>query len=484
MATNRFDLFQFGFDDAYVELREAPNLLRTGYFDVSNVEDRILQRHHFLVLGYKGSGKSMVSARFQLLAKDSPTHYAAGRAITIREMALKDFRNIIPASFEAPARAFWSWVLFLLVRTLEQLESDGRASAESRKNVGEAIKTLRDHQIISSSPRSLQKLKTARMTVENTPARFLDQTWQLDQRMSDQNINVWLRYLETVCSSFRSSRNHIIFVDGLDDLGPVNEGHATLVGGLIQAAAHVNDIVREGEAPIKVVVCCRTDLFERLDLPMKGKLRSTFGVELNWYQDPRRAEKSSLVGLANQRARILDHGLSSIFDGSFLPSRIDNQPAARFLSMVTRHTPRDFLALLRNIQQFSSGPGVLDRDAILSGARQYSQVYFIGEMEDALDSYFSGPQKLVVRQALGKLRSRTFDRIQFARAIDVAAARTKVDPEEALHALFECSFVGSGSVSESGEKYYRFRHRNPTVSVADQDTFELHPGLWKAYNLA
>lgn len=484
MATNRFDAFQFGFDDAYVELREEPDLLRRGHFDISNIEEKILRKQHFLVLGYKGAGKSMVSARFQLLAKDSPARYATGRPITIREMALKDFRNVIPASFDAPARAFWSWVLFLLVRTVEQLESDGLASDESRKNVGEAAHALRSHQIISSSPKSLQKLKTVRMEVENPPAKFRDQTFQLDQRMSDQAISVWLRYLETVCSGFQSDRKNTIVVDGLDDLGPINEGNATLIGGLIQAAAYVNGVFREGKAPIKVVVCCRTDLFERLDLPTKGKLRSDFGVELNWYQDPRRAEKSNLVGLADQRARMRDGGLSSIFDERFFPARIDNQPVARFLSNNTRHTPRDFLALLRNIQEFSSGPGRLNRDIILSGARRYSQVYFIGEMEDALDSYFSGPQKLVVTQALGRLRSQTFTHTIFSRAIDAAATKVKVDPDEALKALFECSFVGSGSLSESGEKYYRFRHRNPAVSTADQDSFELHPGLWKAYNLA
>jgi hypothetical protein len=484
MTKAGFGSFQFGFDDAYVELQEAPNLLRRGYFDTGAAEEKILRQHQFLVLGYKGAGKSMVSARFQLLAKDSPTYYAASQPVTIREMALKDFRGIIPNSFDAPARALWSWVLFLFVRAVEQIERDGQATAESRATVGEAIGILRDHQIVSSSPKSLQKLKTAKVEAQKPPVKFTDQTWQLDQRMPDQSVHVWLKYLEAVCSSFRSQRFHVIFVDGLDDLGPINEGNATLIGGLIQAAAYVNRVLRAEEAPIKVAVCCRTDLFERLDLPTKGKLRSDFGVELNWYQDPRRAEKSNLVGLANQRARMHQPGLGSIFEGQFFPTRIDNQQAARFLSMNTRHTPRDFLALLRNIQEFANGSGKLDRDAILSGARQYSQVYFVGEMDDALDSYFSGPQKQIVRQALGKIRSKTFDRVRFARAIDAAAIKARVDPDEALEALFECSFIGSGSLTESGEKYYRFRHRNPTVSAADQDSFELHPGLWKAYNLA
>jgi hypothetical protein len=86
--------------------------------------------------------------------------------------------------------------------------------------------------------------------------------------------------------------------------------------------------------------------------------------------------------------------------------------------------------------------------------------------------------------AIGKMRSRTFNRSEFGRALTFAAQKAELDIDEILGALFECSFIGTKSESDAGETYYRFRHRNPAVSVSHQDEFEFHPGLWKAYNLA
>lgn len=466
----------FGASDAITEMLESPLLLREGYYDLGSVESRIETGSKFLVLGYKGSGKSMIAARFRIRATDSPAFIACPMPISVRDLALADLKKVVPESFEAPARAHWAWVLFIALSMLEALETDGQADYDSRHRITEALKILRSHGILSQSPRSLQKFKTTKMTTTLRFPKFAEQSWEFDQSTSDQTINVWIRFVTLILKNHRSQRRLLLFIDGLDEMGVLDHGRGNLIGGLVSAAQFLNREMQEGQAKLKAVICCRTDLYERLELHTRGRIRSDYAVELNWYQNPREVQKTHLVQLAEQRAQISGYR-GGLFQRA-LPRNLDNQSTVAFFGQATRHTPRDFLALLKNVQEFATSTEPMQRNQILSGMRQYSLVYFREEMNDALDSYFDAHTKDRVLDALGRMRAYSFTQAEFEANLD-----PRVDKTKALEALFECSFLGTALKNEQ-QTYFRFAYRNPGVRINNVDRLTVHPGLWKAFNLA
>ncbi|MER5537410.1 P-loop ATPase, Sll1717 family [Streptomyces mirabilis] len=491
-ASSGFKQFDFGYADSGSEFSISPRLLRDGYYDLDGIEGKVVDSHEFLLLGYKGSGKSAIGARLQVLAEGAPSQYAAHDPILVDSLPLKEFKGVMPDSIDAHLRHRFGWTLQLMVQIASGINGDGQADSKSRKQIAATCKQLEKHGVTAQSPATMKRFRAEKVTATaglpesaiglpaNVKAEF--------QRSTDASrIGDWIAYLQQGTSEFKSQRRHYFFVDGLDDLSLIQEGRKEMLGGLVQAVFDLNKLYRESGAPIKVVICCRTDLYARLELTRGGKIQSDYGLELNWYQNPRDFRVSHLVKLANMRARLVDRNSSNVFDEYFEP-RIDADSATEFLLKQTRHTPRDLLQLLKIIQKHAAAPGVIPNDSAKAGIAEYSQTYFIGEMRDALSAYFDQDQIASVAGLLGTLRRRQC-------SYEDLAAKTESDPRfkgrfdlhKAISALFDNSFIGNlteGGPVDAYDQYYRFKFRNPHAALAVEDKLVIHPGLWKAFNIA
>ena len=72
----------FGRADAQEEGVEFPELLRNGYYDNNNIVNQVCTTSTFLILGYKGSGKSALSEHLKLSASEN---------LYVEQQSLKDF---------------------------------------------------------------------------------------------------------------------------------------------------------------------------------------------------------------------------------------------------------------------------------------------------------------------------------------------------------------------------------------------------------
>ena len=89
-----FRKINFGKADAQEERVEFPELLMGGYYDNDNVVQKICESSKFLILGYKGSGKSAFSEHLSL---------SANRGMCVEQLSLKDF----PLYFPKPGTGFY-----------------------------------------------------------------------------------------------------------------------------------------------------------------------------------------------------------------------------------------------------------------------------------------------------------------------------------------------------------------------------------------
>ena len=77
-----FRKINFGKADAQEEGVEFPELLKDGYYNNDNVVQQVYETSKFLILGYKGSGKSALSEHLKL---------SASTGMSVEQLSLKEF---------------------------------------------------------------------------------------------------------------------------------------------------------------------------------------------------------------------------------------------------------------------------------------------------------------------------------------------------------------------------------------------------------
>ena len=134
---------------------------------------------------------------------------------------------------------------------------------------------------------------------------------------------------------------HLLIVDGLDATFQMFEDHFTVLASLIHEANRENERLDRAGSVRKIVLLCRTDMFERLPSPNTNKLRD-FAIDLDWYQGERISD-SPLIGLATHRARLAGYTGTNVID-DYLPAAITvpgrQVRMASYLLERTRRTPR------------------------------------------------------------------------------------------------------------------------------------------------
>ena len=127
----------FGYASAEKESTRAPDLLVRGYFDLHEVCADALDGDHFLVLGYKGSGKSAIGERLRLLHVNDSQKFI--QVLNLEDFPYATFSKLVggPEAPQARYPTAWSWILLIYV--LSSLESDAGVSPEFTAELEETL---------------------------------------------------------------------------------------------------------------------------------------------------------------------------------------------------------------------------------------------------------------------------------------------------------------------------------------------------------
>ncbi|XOF34614.1 MAG: P-loop ATPase, Sll1717 family [Candidatus Electrothrix sp. YB6] len=300
------------FGSATAELEGAlyPDLLLDGFLDPWDVIDKIIDSPKFLFLGYKGSGKSSIGEHLRLLSKKKFNLFVSN--LFLSDFPYGNFEKIVTGDAEPESRypSAWSWLLILSI--LNSLSRD--ESIYSDSNVMSSInalsevgllptKNLKETVIASSKPKYKAKLPG-----------LLDIEYDSNQKkINDLGfIRIISSLKESLLSFDKFDNNHIIIIDGLDDILLQKEIQYQSIAALILESTRLNISFIEKDIPIKIVVLCRTELYERIPGPNKNKIRQDLSVELDWYHNPRKPSSSKLVHLVNKRAQLKDSSVKDL----------------------------------------------------------------------------------------------------------------------------------------------------------------------------
>jgi hypothetical protein len=472
----------FGFASADFEAAHEPDLLLRGFVDHMNLVENARSSRKFLFLGYKGSGKSALGEHLKLVAQTEPELFV--EFVNIDDISFSSFSQILQRSIEPEARypKVWSWLLLLfLFNSFSKDEGSNFAQDEELFLTTEGLKQLGllpqptlSNAIATTSEQSFSlKLSTVLGGIETT----------FKTTKAGADLPFFIERLKRSARRFRTSSRHLLIIDGFDELLRRGNLQYDALGALIFEANKLNLDFASTCNSVKIIVLCRTDLFERLPGPNKNKIRQNCAVHLDWCNDPEQPERSSLIDLINHRARLSVGADIDVFD-MFLPDTLDvHQESAtrRQLLEHTRHLPRDMVNLFRKLQEYS-GDGRMTRGQVWSALSAYSRDYFLPEITDEMDGYIDGENIDLAKRLLGSFR-----RVQFTIAELSAHAATLCYPGsfellKILDVLFRCSAIGNVARTAEGERFV-FKYRNQYAGLNRQQPIRVHRGLWQGLNL-
>lgn len=438
----------------------------------------------FLCLGYKGSGKSALTEHLRLSARDDPLTFVD--RVFLGDFPFSEFRRVVPGEVSETSRLPGGWSWLLLLRLMESLSKDQGASHDDARAFAAALRFLRSNGLLpSANLRDLVLRSVTKSLHLSLIPKFVEAVASETTSTKEVNFSTAVSSLQTLALGFRSESRHVVVIDGLDDLVIEKETQYETLSALVLEAFRLNTTFQSHGTRAKVIVLCRTDIFNRLPGSNTNKIRQDAGMELNWFQETQVARESNLLLMADRKAKVHAPDIGSLFD-SYFPSRIRSKAGneagtLRFLLDSSRYTPRDFLQLLKAIQPHS-GEGQLTSDMLWKGMKAYSSSYFYPEIRNELQGKLTAVHLDRGFELLALWGKEKLDVRGLQRLASKDGRITDFDVSRFLTLLYEAGALGN--IRQFGDtQIFAFRYRDPNSPFDPSKRCTIHRGLRPALNI-
>lgn len=453
---------------------ETDDLLIQGFWDERGYVNQIIDGSKYLILGPKGSGKSAIGRRIDLLS-----NYTEDFQVNIYKLSdfpYKLFSSLFKnkESLEIKYQNDWEYLLFVALLKSFMDEADFIKNNPDATNVIAALENLG---ILSSSDLTEIIKKTA-----NTEGGLNHIATMSKSSQSEKvpfSIPMIHESLKNVCNTVNITSKHFIIVDGLDDVLLGSDKQFSLLGALILVADRMNYIFRERAIDAKIIILCRTDLFNKFPGSNNTKIKVDSSILLDWYQE-KDIKSTNLVKLINLRAKLSLGREVDVFK-EFFPKAIagNKKEITKYLFNHTCHTPRDLIVLLNKIQDATKGEFPTKQE-IWNGIDNYSIDYFLNETTDELKGFLTPDEIEKAIHMLYAMRSTKFMEEDVINKFKYMDGYLMLDIKKLLNQLFECNSIGN-FVEADG--FMSFKFRTTHSFLMPDEYIVVHKGLWKALNL-
>ena len=471
-----FRNIEFGMAAAESERSEKPHLLLEAFMDSYHYIDQITSGSKFIVLGSKGSGKSAIASRIELLSEKDKSMFVNLNFLS--NFPYNSFSGIFQKR-EAPETIYPdTWTFILILSFMNSFQRDSTISSNNRDEYANIQKVLKQLNLLTGSDLVEIVKKTSQRDLKfEIPELFhFEQTKTSETR--PPNLSILFEHVRNCFYNLKGEKKHFIIIDGLDDVLTKRTKQYDSLAALILASDRLNQEIRKRNIPAKVVILSRTDLFERLPGPNKNKIRQDSAIELDWYQTIRDPENSNLVKLANLRAKLSIRREVNIFTECLPVMLYPDESTVKVMLNYTRHLPRDLIQLLNNIKKHCKY-GNVTKDNILEGLRTYSTDYFVPEIKDELTGYFNNEDVDTMFDLISSLRNDQFSYSELSWAAKNNEKFESLDLNNILKALFDCSAIGNIATMRDGSTHLFFKYRNRQANINLNDTIKIHRALSK-----
>lgn len=475
----RFKDFYFGGAEAEKEAADHPDLLLHAFIDHQGTIEEARNGRSFLFLGYKGSGKSALAEHLYLLKE--PELFV--KVVHIADLPFANLGQIVEGGAEPESRFPTAWSWLLLVQLFDLFSQDEGSELYRNEHLWSVIETLQATGFLPNA----KLTKTLETTLKKTYALKLWDIVNIGRERTEKSntdLPCFVECLRANAASFKSNSKHLLIIDGLDDLLRTRKLAHTALECLLFESKRLNNEFSKAGTPAKIIVLCRTDLFDKLPSANKNKLRQDYGVNLDWSDHLHNPRRAALVQIINQRASLQYGNPIDVFE-KFLPRTIEAGGEIRGqLLDHTRRTPRDMVMLFKYLQR-NSGKDRMTPGQVWEGLAEYSKEYLVGELKDELGGYAESHQ---IDSAVHLFMRTRKAAVSVAHLEDQAnklygGTLDQRTVRDILRVLFECSLIGTAPTvnSNSTEVHFKFKNRHARFDPFQAVFF--HRGLWKGLNL-
>ena len=464
----------FGYMSAEVERVDEPELLTRGFVDPFNAIHELIHGSRSVVLGDKGAGKSAIREHIDLL--DDP-HLAASAG----DLSGFSFDTIKQAAGVPSTDEAWRLVLLLqLVNSLERDTGVRGANHVVNEAWADLLANLRQRGLIFSHL-GAPTTRIFRQIQGGLSAGLLNIGREQSSELNPGHVPLLVQTIEAVVFQLRTSTQHVVIIDGLDDVFSDEGQDLQTVASLIRESVRLTTDFRRYSIPARVIVSCRHDVFEALRDPNMNKIANDRAVVLDWWPSGTRLQHSPLVKFIEHRSKMVSDEVDL---WAYFPVYIEGfQKTTHWLFRLTRYTPRDLVVLMKSIQDVvPSSTTELTRDNIIDGAKAYSERYFYHEVRDQLVGFVEDDRFSKYMQLITSLRKRQFWPADFRQHAEHQPEDVS-DMDQVFSALYNAGAVGHIRFTEKKREHRTWKFRNRNSRYDPQMQVEIHPGLWKALNL-
>ena len=476
----KFKDIKFGHISAEDEFTYSPELIINGFLDAYGYIDELLNTEKFLILGPKGSGKSAFGSKLETISEKNDNIFT--KKFELRNFPYTRFTSIISSKEASEIKYPNNWEYILIVACLNSFVRDN--SFKFPKNARIILKTLIDLGLLSSDG----NIKLDQIVKTTTDKRFEVDLKGLKFEKSTQhekitNVGQLFIILKELFYLIELKSKHYIILDDLDYVFTKRKNQIESLSALILAADDMNKKFYQKKIPVKIVIMCRTDLFNSFSGPNKNKIKQHSGIILDWFQETSDLKNTNLAKLINLRTKLSLKSEIDVFEHCLPPDlhhRGVKKETLHVLFEYTRHTPRDIIKLLNEIQKHTDQSIRPSKDNITYALISYSKDYFISEIRDEIDGFVSEDEieyfsALLI--AVGKYR---FNEDDLKREIQNNDTYKSIDHHRLIKALYNCNAIGQ---IDNYTNYVTFKYRNPFAEYNPNNDILVHNGLQKALNL-
>lgn len=474
----------FGYADAEVEYTHKKEIFSHAFYDINNNLDKLINGHHFMLVGRKGVGKTAYSAKIREMASSESGICAA--TLLINQLEYRTFNKLADNKYVGTQKYEMIWKWSLCIQIIKFLINDLKITENEGLNT--LVDILENNGIVLSDslPMIVKRYAKihAQLSVKNITFKYSS---------GDENITIdmfeFIEKMLAVLYTVGYNKKIILIIDGIDDILRFKKDKIEMISGLIRAANNLNLSFRQTNTNFKNIILIRNDILYLINDPDINKIKRDGSINLLWDQD-------SLKEMLDLRFKLLENKKNDIdYFSLIFPVRIKNNKAWDFIIDHTLLRPRDILQFLVQAQNMYPNKSKLSYAETLNVLKAYSTDYFIEEMKDELSGLIDDQCIQSLHPIFQKIGDRNFLYSDFKESVIKVEGKEKDDSyyREILLALMECSYVGQivpvttynkNTKRHETKNQVHFKYKSPRLTLDLSNKFIIHRALHKSLNFS
>ncbi|SEV92138.1 hypothetical protein SAMN05421841_0202 [Chryseobacterium wanjuense] len=452
-----------------------------NYFvEYNNNYNDILKPEKYLIIGRKGSGKTILAEYVKKQAVKKNSWYCKIKSYKdFRFQELINFKtnDVSPNEYSA----IWRWIILLDIAKL--------IFEDHTLNDKQGIKKLQDFFKENYNSLDIDDKKILEINKNNkingsilTEIINISGEKGSEIKFGDGNYLNYIEDLERVILKIlKSSKSkYTLFYDELDDRFQNDEFYRNSLISLIKAVDSLNCGFLEEKIDFKVVLLIRSDIFAVLNDTDLNKLKVINTLNITWGEKV--SSDSPLLHLVVKKAKKSNLYLNSLSDirvlKTLFPQDVKKIAPERFILERTFFRPRDIITLLNLIIHKYPESRYFGWKGLHEIKSSYSE-YLFDEVRNEMIGHISQEE---IDQGLKLLKNYNQHFFEYSDLRTYYEANktlySKIDLDKILIEFFKFNVIGNKWFNRFKQKeYYTWAHRDSRAEIDLNKEIVIHLGL-------